>query len=106
MSATASGNGSATPSAIGSPSVCITAPGGLSVSTWLEGRLVENANEQAALEAGRTMQANGLSLRAVASEWKYNFGLGQYDAKTVQRILERHRAATESVGWANCRVHP
>jgi putative DNA-invertase from lambdoid prophage Rac len=55
----------------------------------LDGRLVPNANEQAALEAARIMRANKLSLRAVASEWKHSFGLGDMDAKTVQRILAR-----------------
>lgn len=54
-----------------------------------DGALVPNEAEQTALEAGRTMQANGLSLRAVASEWKHTFGLGDFDAKTVKRILDR-----------------
>ncbi|WP_425906989.1 recombinase family protein [Nitrobacter sp. TKz-YC02] len=58
----------------------------------VEGRLVPNVKEQAALDAARTMRANGLSLRAVASEWKHNFGLGALDAKTVQRILGREVA--------------
>jgi hypothetical protein len=43
------------------------------------------------------MQANGDSLRSIAFVWKSEFGLGQFDAKTVQRILERHRAETEAV---------
>jgi putative DNA-invertase from lambdoid prophage Rac len=61
----------------------------------VDGRLVENANEQAALEAGRLMQANHLSLRAVASVWKNEFGLDLLDAKTVQRILARNKLTIE-----------
>jgi putative DNA-invertase from lambdoid prophage Rac len=63
----------------------------------VDGRLVPNANEQAALKVGLGMQANGDSLRSIAFVWKSEFGLGQFDAKTVQRILERHRAETEAV---------
>jgi len=52
-----------------------------------------NANEQAALKHGRGMQANGDSLRSIAFVWMSEFGLGQYDAKTVQRILAREDTA-------------
>jgi DNA invertase Pin-like site-specific DNA recombinase len=55
----------------------------------VEGRLVPNAKEQAALKHARGMQANGDSLRSIAFVWMSEFGLGQYDAKTVQRILAR-----------------
>lgn len=55
----------------------------------VEGRLVPNANEQAALKHGRGMQANGDSLRSIAFVWMSGYGLGKYDAKTVQRILAR-----------------
>ena len=55
--------------------------------------LVPNANEQAALKHGRRMQAKGDSLRAIASVWRTKFGLGQYDAKTLQRILAREDTA-------------
>lgn len=60
------------------------------------GRLVPNTNEQAALKQGLGMQANGDTLRNIAFVWMSEFGLGKFDAKTVQRILERHRAETES----------
>lgn len=63
----------------------------------IEGRLVPNPNEQAALKLGLGMQANGDSLRNIAFVWMSQFGLGRFDAKTVQRILERHRAETEAV---------
>jgi putative DNA-invertase from lambdoid prophage Rac len=59
-----------------------------------DGRLVPNANEQAALKHGRGMQANGDSLRSIAFVWMSEFGLGQYDAKTVQRILAREDTAS------------
>jgi putative DNA-invertase from lambdoid prophage Rac len=52
-------------------------------------RLVPNENEQAALKHGRGMQANGDSLRSIAFVWMSEYGLGRYDAKTVQRILAR-----------------
>ena len=55
----------------------------------VEGRLVPNANEQAALKHGRGMQANGDSLRSIAFVWMSEYGLDKYDAKTVQRILAR-----------------
>ncbi|MDH2357931.1 hypothetical protein QCM80_46855 [Bradyrhizobium sp. SSUT112] len=55
----------------------------------VEGRLVPNANEQAALKHARGMQANGDSLRTIAGVWMSEFGLDKYDAKTVQRILAR-----------------
>jgi putative DNA-invertase from lambdoid prophage Rac len=60
-------------------------------------RLVPNANEQAALKHGLGMQANGDSLRSIAFVWMSEYGLDKYDAKTVQRILERHRADSEIV---------
>jgi hypothetical protein len=41
------------------------------------------------LKHGRGMQANGDSLRSIAFVWMSEFGLGRYDAKTVQRILSR-----------------
>ena len=55
----------------------------------VDGRLVPNANEQAALKHGKGMQANGDSLRSIAFAWMTEFGLDKYDAKTVQRILAR-----------------
>jgi putative DNA-invertase from lambdoid prophage Rac len=58
----------------------------------VEGKLVPNANEQAALERGRAMQANSESLRSIASVWASEFGVGELDAKTVQRILARQTA--------------
>jgi DNA invertase Pin-like site-specific DNA recombinase len=63
----------------------------------LDGRLVPKANEQAALKRGLGMQANGDSLRSIAFVWMSEYGLDKYDAKTVQRILERHRADSETV---------
>jgi transposase len=64
------------------------------VSHTTIGRLVPNANEQAALKHGRGMQANGDSLRSIAGVWMSEFGLGQYDAKTVQRILAREEGVS------------
>ena len=63
----------------------------------VEGRLVANANEQAALKHGLGMQKNGDSLRTIAFVWMSEYGLGSFDAKTVQRILERYRADVETV---------
>jgi putative DNA-invertase from lambdoid prophage Rac len=60
-------------------------------------RLVPNANEQAALKVGLGMQANGDSLRSIAFVWMSEYRLDEFDAKTVQRILERARAETETV---------
>ncbi|MFY9958913.1 hypothetical protein [Bradyrhizobium sp.] len=59
----------------------------------VDGRLVPNANEQAALQHGRGMQANGDSLRSIAFVWMSKFGLEKYDAKSVQRILAREDSA-------------
>ena len=61
------------------------------------GRLVPNANEQAPLKLGLGMQANGDSLRSIAFLWMSEYGLDKSDAKTVQRILERHRAENKTV---------
>lgn len=63
----------------------------------VEGRLVPNANEQSALKHAIGMQKNGDTLRNIAFVWMSEFGLDKYDAKTVQRILERHRAEAEAV---------
>jgi hypothetical protein len=83
------------PSVIARPSAFTTAARGPSASTSSDDRrLVPNANEQAALKHGRGMQANGDSLRSIAFVWMSEFGLGQYDAKTVQRILAREDTAS------------
>jgi len=63
----------------------------------VDGHLVPNANEQAALKLDLGMQANGDTLRNIAFVRMSEYGLGKYDAKTVQRSLERHRAETETV---------
>jgi hypothetical protein len=42
------------------------------------------------------MQKNGDTLRNIAFVWMSEFGLGRYDAKSVQLILERHRIETET----------
>jgi hypothetical protein len=81
------------PSVIARPSAFTTAARGPSASTSSDGRLVPNVNEQAALKHGRGMQANGDSLRSIAFVWMSEFGLGQYDAKTAQRILAREDTA-------------
>ncbi len=62
----------------------------------VEGRLVPNAKEQAALKHGLGMQANGDSLRSIAFVWMSEYGLDKYDAKTVQRILSRQAEAIEA----------
>jgi putative DNA-invertase from lambdoid prophage Rac len=52
-------------------------------------RLVPNASEQAALARGRALQAEGKSLRDIATVWADEFGLAKIDAKSVKRILDR-----------------
>jgi hypothetical protein len=51
---------------------------------------VPNVAEQDALRRGRLMQSMGDSLRKIAAVWAREYGLEEYDAKTVQRILARH----------------
>jgi hypothetical protein len=63
----------------------------------VDGRLVPNANEQAALTHGLGMQANGDSSRSIAFVWMSEYSLDKFDATTIQRILERHRVETETV---------
>jgi hypothetical protein len=58
---------------------------------------VPNANEQAALKHGLGMQANGDSLRSIAFVGMREYDLDKFDAKTIKRILERHRVETETV---------
>jgi putative DNA-invertase from lambdoid prophage Rac len=66
-----------------------------------DGRLVPNANEQAALKLAIDMRRNGDTLRNIAFVWMSEFGLDKYDAKTVQRILARHtgREALLAMGY-------
>jgi putative DNA-invertase from lambdoid prophage Rac len=52
-------------------------------------RPVPNASEQAALARGRALQAEGKSLRDIATVWADEFGLAKIDAKSVKRILDR-----------------
>ncbi|MDI3560174.1 recombinase family protein [Bradyrhizobium sp. Arg816] len=52
-------------------------------------RLVPDPNEQAALARGRTLKAQGKSLREIAQVWVAEYGLPALDAKSVKRIIER-----------------
>jgi DNA invertase Pin-like site-specific DNA recombinase len=52
-------------------------------------RLVANSHEQAALARGKALQAEGKSLREIATVWADEFGLAEIDAKSVKRILDR-----------------
>jgi DNA invertase Pin-like site-specific DNA recombinase len=51
--------------------------------------LIPNATEQAALARGKALQSEGATLRAIASIWADEFGLKQFDANRVRRILDR-----------------
>jgi len=62
----------------------------------VDGRsLVVKANEQRALSRGMQMAENGDSLRTIAAVWKDEFGLRDYDAKSVARIVSRAIAAVD-----------
>jgi len=43
------------------------------------------------------LQAYGDSLRSIALVWMSEFGLGQDDAKTAQRILSREDTASRMI---------
>ncbi|WP_425907602.1 recombinase family protein [Nitrobacter sp. TKz-YC02] len=59
----------------------------------VDGRLIPNANEQAALARGKTLRAEGKSYRDIARAWHNELVFGLMDAKTVQRILDRAEAS-------------
>lgn len=48
-------------------------------------RLVPNTSEQAALARGLALQAEGKSLREIATVWADEFGLPEIDAKSVNK---------------------
>jgi hypothetical protein len=56
--------------------------------------LVPNPNEQAAVALGLRMADGGESLRKIAAAWKTE-RLGDYDAKSVARILSRAASRME-----------
>lgn len=55
----------------------------------IDGRLVPNAHEQAAIARGRALRDEGKSYRDIAKVWYSELEFGLIDAKTVQRILSR-----------------
>jgi putative DNA-invertase from lambdoid prophage Rac len=55
----------------------------------VEGRLVPNVNEQAALTRAKILRQQGASLREIGRVWVEEFGLPALDAKSVARIVER-----------------
>jgi putative DNA-invertase from lambdoid prophage Rac len=63
----------------------------------VDGHLVPNETELDALSRGREMMEAGESLRKIASVWRDEFGLGDYDAKSVSRFLSRYVASLDKV---------
>jgi DNA invertase Pin-like site-specific DNA recombinase len=61
----------------------------------VDGRLVPNASEQAALARGRALRDAGRSYRDIAEVWATELGMPKLDAKSIQRMLSR--AAAEHV---------
>ncbi len=57
-----------------------------------DGRLIPNANEQAALARGKALRKSGQSYRDIANVWASEFGLPKFDAKSIQRMLSRAEA--------------
>ena len=55
----------------------------------VEGRLVPNVNEQAALTRAKILRQQEASLREIARVWVEEFGLPPLDAKSVARIVDR-----------------
>jgi putative DNA-invertase from lambdoid prophage Rac len=58
----------------------------------VDGRLVPNANEQAALARGKALRDEGKSYRAIADAWVSELGMPKVDAKSIQRMLSRAEA--------------
>ncbi|SRR6266851_320674 len=61
----------------------------------VDGHLVVNKLEQSALARGMKMMEEGESLRMIAAIWRDEFGLPEYDAKSVARIVSRAMAAID-----------
>jgi DNA invertase Pin-like site-specific DNA recombinase len=55
----------------------------------VDGRLVANANEQAALARAKALRDEGKSLRKIADALASEFSLKKLDATSVKRILDR-----------------
>jgi putative DNA-invertase from lambdoid prophage Rac len=55
----------------------------------VQGRLVPNPSEQGALGLGLKLRAAGKSYRHIAEAWVLELGLPRFDAKSIQRILDR-----------------
>ena len=55
----------------------------------IDGRLVPNVNEQAALTKAKILHQQETSLRDIARVWRDEFGLPLFDAKTIKRIIDR-----------------
>ena len=55
----------------------------------VDGRLVPNANEQAAVARAKTLREERQSLRKIAETLASEFNLKKLDATSVKRILDR-----------------
>jgi DNA invertase Pin-like site-specific DNA recombinase len=55
----------------------------------VDGGLVANAHEQAALARGKALREEGKSYREIAQAWASEFGLATVDARSIQRMLAR-----------------
>jgi putative DNA-invertase from lambdoid prophage Rac len=55
----------------------------------VEGKLLPNPTEQGAIGLGQRLRAAGKSYRQIADAWVSELGLPRFDAKSIQRILDR-----------------
>jgi putative DNA-invertase from lambdoid prophage Rac len=55
----------------------------------VEGKLVPNPTEQGALGVGLKLRAAGKSYRHISEVWVSELGMPRFDAKSIQRILDR-----------------
>jgi putative DNA-invertase from lambdoid prophage Rac len=55
----------------------------------IDGRLVPNADEQAALARGRALRNEGKSYRDIAEVWASELGMPKVDPKSIQRMFAR-----------------
>jgi DNA invertase Pin-like site-specific DNA recombinase len=63
----------------------------------VDGGLVPNAQEQAALARGRALRVEGKSYRDIAEAWA-SMGMPKFDAKSIQRMMTRENSAQSSPG--------
>jgi len=59
----------------------------------VDGALVPNASEQAALARGRALREAGKSYRDIAEAWATELAMPKVDAKSIQRMLARADSA-------------